>query len=141
LAVAVEGGDTLGDALAADAFVKLECFRHRPLVLVRLEAAGRNPRRLRGRLRCLLLLPGRKWLGAIEGWNRGSQQTPVLCGRPDDAGAPRREDPLVGAGSGEVAAELRERFFLVAKTVRGVQHHEYPVLFAAAGIGIGHDLR
>src|SRR5262249_23056685 len=123
LALAVEGGDALGDALAADALVKLEGFRHRPLVLVRLEAAGRNPRRVRGRLRWLLLLPRRERLRAIEGRDRGSQQTPVLRGRPDDAGAPGREDPLVGASCGEVTPELCERFLLVAETVRGVQHH------------------
>src|SRR5690242_17083033 len=74
LALTVEGCDALGDALAPDAAVELEGFRHRPLVLKRLEAAGRNPRRLRGRLRRLLLFPGREGLGAIHGGDSGSQQ-------------------------------------------------------------------
>src|SRR6516225_824867 len=69
LALAVEGGDARGDALAPDGAVKLEGFRHCPLVLVRLEATGRNPRRLRGRLRRLLLFPRRERRGAIEGWD------------------------------------------------------------------------
>src|SRR5689334_21360905 len=117
LTLAVEGDDAFGNALATDGPVKLEGFRHRPLVLVGLEAAGRNPCRLRRRLRRLLLLPRRKWRGVIEGWDRRSQQTPVFCGRPDDAGPPRREDPLVGSSCGEVTTELRERFLLVTETV------------------------
>src|SRR5438876_207328 len=140
LALGVESRDARGDARSSDAAVKLERFGHRPLVLVGLEAARRDPGRAGRSPRRMAILPGRKRLGAVEARDRRAQQRPVLLRRPDDAGAARRKNPLVRARGGEVDAQPGERHILVPESMHRVQHHEHALALAAVAVCLGDGL-
>ena len=109
-------------------------------MLIGLEASRRNPGRLRRRTRRLPVFPGQERVEAVDG-DRGTQQTPVFLGCPNDSGAPRREDPLVRPGGEEIAAERVEVFVLSAQAMNAVQHEEHAVALAAVAIHVGYRLR
>src|SRR5258707_4860440 len=96
LAAIVEGGDPLRDACPTDPLVHPEGSSHRPLMLVRMEAARRNAVGGVRLARQAVLLPRRIRLAVRKGRNDWPKQCPILLLFPDHAGAPRREHPFVG---------------------------------------------
>ena len=96
--------------VAADPLVERERLGQRPAVLEVVVAAGGEPRPA--------LRPG-------ERRDQLGERIPVAG--PDDAGAARPEEPLVGAGRQEVAAELGQVDVDGAEAVHAVDAEQDPV--------------
>ena len=106
---AVELGDARRDPGPAELLVELERRLDGPVVLVGVEPAGRDPGRLRLRVERLVRRPAVERLERVEARDRGPDLRPGVGAAPDEPGAARSEDPLVGARPRRSRSRARRR--------------------------------
>src|SRR6476646_3208724 len=106
----------------------------------RLETARRKPRRSRRSRRLTFLLPRSKKVGRTERWNHRAHPLPNLRLRPNEAGAPRTEQPFVCAGRKRVASQRGDLWIFHAKPVHAVNDQQHTILFVAVPVYVRQRL-
>ncbi len=83
----------------------------------------------------MFLLPRGKKVRRTKRWNQRAHSLPNLRLCPNEAGAPRTEQPFVCASRKCVASQRRDLWIFHAKPVNTVNDQQYTILFIAAAMG------
>src|SRR5512132_7678 len=100
----------------------------------RLEPARRKPCRSRRRRRLMVLLPRGEKVRRTKRWNYWTHPLPNRWLCPNEAGAPRTEQPFVCASRKRVASQGGDLWIFHAKPVHAVNDQQYTILFVAAAV-------
>src|SRR6476661_7344982 len=82
----------------------------------------------------MFLLPRGKNVRRTKRWNQRAHSLPNLWLCPNEAGAPRTEQPFVCASRKRVASQRRDLRIFHAKPVHAVNDQQYRMLFVAAAV-------
>src|SRR5882757_6801652 len=82
----------------------------------------------------MFLLPRGKKVRRTKRWNQRAHSLPNLRLCPNEAGAPRTEQPFMCASRKRVASQRRDLWIFHAKPVHAVNDQQYTILFVAAAV-------
>src|SRR6059058_3001166 len=82
----------------------------------------------------MVLLPRGKKVRRTKRWNYWTHPLPNRWLCPNEAGAPRTEQPFVCASRKRVASQRRDLWIFHAKPVHAVNDQQYTILFVAAAV-------